>query len=104
MSISLRRTGESDADAVDAAVSGGKDFEAEAVFLYNFAAQGDVAGDLGDEAAEGGGLVVLGQAEGGGVIGVAYWVARGLAERDGLRIGIGVGGISRNGCGPGAVG
>ena len=35
-----------DADAVDTAVGGGEDFEAEAVFFDDFAAEGDVAGDL----------------------------------------------------------
>jgi hypothetical protein len=60
--------GEADADAVDAAVGAGEDFEAEAVFFDDFTGEGDVAGDLGDEAAEGGGFVVLGEAEGGGVV------------------------------------
>ena len=60
--------GETDADAVDAAVGTGEDFEAEAVFYDYFSGQGDMAGDLGYQAAEGGGLVVLGKAEGGGVI------------------------------------
>ena len=56
------------ADAVDASVGAGEDFEAEAVFLDDFAGQGDVTGYLGDEAAEGGGFVVLGKAESGGVV------------------------------------
>jgi len=60
--------GEADADAVDAAVGAGEDFEAKAIFFDDFAGEGDVAGDLGDEAAEGGGFVVLGKAEGGGVV------------------------------------
>ncbi len=70
-SVGGRRMGECDADAVDAAVGGGEDFEAEAVFFDDFAAKGDVAGDLRDEAAKGGGFVVLGQAEGGGLIGIS---------------------------------
>ena len=70
--------GEADADAVDAAVGAGEDFEAEAVFFDYFAGEGDVAGDLGDEAADGGGFVVLGEAEGGGVVaGVAEVVGFG---------------------------
>ena len=70
---------QADADAVDAAVGAGQDFEAEAVFFYDFAGEGDVAGDLGDEAAEGGGFVVLGEAEGGGVVaGVAGGLRVGL--------------------------
>ena len=51
--------GEADAEAVDAAVGGGQDFHAKAVFFDDFAGEGDVAGDLGDEAAEGGGFVVM---------------------------------------------
>jgi hypothetical protein len=51
--------GQADADAVDAAVSAGEDLEAEAVLFDDFSGEGDVAGDLGDEAAEGGGFVVL---------------------------------------------
>jgi hypothetical protein len=51
---------EADADAVDAAVSAGEDLEAEAVLFDDFSGERDVAGDLGDEAAEGGGFVVLG--------------------------------------------
>src|SRR5271170_3992652 len=77
---------EADADAVDAAVGAGEDFEAEAVLFDYLSGQGDVAGDLGDEAAECGGLVVLGDTEGGGVVaGVAEVVLFG-----------GVGGV---GCG-----
>src|ERR1700732_2801257 len=60
--------GQADADSVDAAVGAGEDFEAEAVFFDDFSGEGDVAGDLGDETAEGGGFVVLGEAEGGGVV------------------------------------
>jgi len=60
--------GEADADTVDAAVGAGEDFEAETVFFDDFAGEGDVAGDLGDEAAQGGGFVVLGKAEGSGVV------------------------------------
>ena len=46
--------GEADADGVDAAVSTRQDFEAETVFLDDFAGQWDVAGEFGDEAANGG--------------------------------------------------
>jgi hypothetical protein len=60
--------GEADADSVDAAVGGGEDFEAEAIFFDDLAGERDVAGDLGDEAADGGGFVVLGEAKGGGVV------------------------------------
>ena len=42
--------GQADADAVDSAVGAGEDFEAEAVFFDDFSGEGDVAGDLGDEA------------------------------------------------------
>jgi hypothetical protein len=52
--------GQADADAVDAAVRAGEDLEAEAVLFDHFARERDVAGDLGDEAAEGGGFVVFG--------------------------------------------
>jgi hypothetical protein len=38
--------GQADADAVDAAVGACQDFQAEAVFFYDFAGQGYVAGDL----------------------------------------------------------
>jgi hypothetical protein len=41
-----RRRGEADANAVDAAVGAGEDFEAEAVLFNDFAGEGDVAGDL----------------------------------------------------------
>ena len=74
--------GEADADAVDSAVGAGEDFEAEAIFFDDFSGEGDVAGDLGDEAAEGGGFVVLGEAEGGGVVSCVSWgsvVAVGVA-------------------------
>jgi hypothetical protein len=54
------RVGQADADAVDAAVGAGQDFEAEAFLFDDFAGEWDVAGDLGDKAAEGGGFVVLG--------------------------------------------
>jgi len=67
--------GEGDADAIDATVGRGEDFEAETVFLDDLAAHGDVASNLGDESAEGGGLVVLGEAEGGGVVCIAVRVA-----------------------------
>ena len=63
--------GEGDADAVDATVGGGEDFEAEAVGFDDFAGEGDVAGDLGDKAADGGGLVVLGEADRGGLVVIA---------------------------------
>ena len=56
--------GEGYADAFDAAVGGGEDLEAEAVFLDHLAGEGDVAGEFGDQAAESGGLVVLGEADG----------------------------------------
>jgi hypothetical protein len=62
------RVGEADADAIDAAVGAGQDFEAEAILFDDFAGKGDVAGDLGDEAPEGGGFVVLGKAEGGWIV------------------------------------
>ena len=60
--------GQAYADAVDAAVGAGEDFEAEAVFFDDFARERDVAGDLGDQAAEGGRFVVLGKAESGGIV------------------------------------
>jgi hypothetical protein len=59
--------GEADADAVDAAVSAGEDLEAQAVFFDYFAGEGDVAGDLGDEAAESGGFVLFREAEEAGL-------------------------------------
>ena len=69
---------EGDADAVDATVGGGEDLDAEAVLLEDLAGMGDVAGDLGDEAADGGRLVVFGQAERfGNVVGVGD-IFRGL--------------------------
>ena len=80
--------GQADSDSVDAAVGAGEDFEAEAVFFDDFSGKRDVAGDLGDEAAEGGGFVVLGQAEGGGVVfrisGVAEVVLLGGVGRMGF--------------------
>ena len=60
--------GETDADAVDAAIGAGQDFQTETVLFDDLAGERDVTGDLGDEAAEGGGFVVLGQAEGGGIV------------------------------------
>jgi len=54
-----RRVGQADSDTVNAAVGAGKDFEAKAFFFDHLAGKRDVASDLGDEAAEGGGLVVF---------------------------------------------
>lgn len=62
------RVSQADADTVDAAVGAGEDFKAEAVFYDYFSGKGDVASDFRDQAAEGGGFVVLGEAESGGVI------------------------------------
>src|ERR1700730_16326557 len=71
--------GQADADSVDAAVGAGEGFEAGGGFFDDFSGEGDVAGDLGDEAAEGGGFVVLGEAESGGVVaGVAGGLRVGL--------------------------
>ena len=85
MSCGGRGVGEADADAVDAAVGAGKDFEAETVFYDYLTRQGDVAGDLGDEPAQRGGFVVLGQAEGGGVVpGVSLGAVRPLVLRVGV--------------------
>ncbi len=53
--------GEADADALYFAVGGGENFQAEAVLFDDFAGQRDVAGDLGDQTAEGRGLVLLAQ-------------------------------------------
>ena len=77
--------GQADPDAIDAAVGAGEDFEAEAVFFDDFSGEGDVAGDLGDEAAQGGGFVMLGEAEGGGVVaGIAGDAVRARILRVGL--------------------
>jgi hypothetical protein len=84
--------GESHPDTVDAAVGGGEDFKAKAVLFDNLAAHRDVAGDLGDEAAEGGGLVVLGQAERGGLVVISLGVVVGVAE-DALWASVGVFGV-----------
>ena len=91
--------GQADADAVDAAVGAGEDLEAEAVFFDDFAGEGDVAGDLGDEAAEGGGFVLFGEAEEVGLF-------AGFAEsaQDGVFPALGGfngGGVSRFSCVPG---
>jgi hypothetical protein len=75
--------GEADADAVDAAVSAGEDFEAEAVFYDYFSGEGNVAGDLGDQAAEGGGFVVLGEPEGSWIV---SGVSRGAVGARVLRV------------------
>jgi hypothetical protein len=66
--LRIGRRCEADADAVDAAVGAGEDFEAEAIGFDDFAGEGDVAGDLGDEAAEGSGLVVLRETESSGIV------------------------------------
>ena len=77
--------GQADADTVDAAVGAGKDFEAETVFYDYLAREGDVAGDLRDEPAQGRGFVVLRQAEGGGVVpGVSLGTVRALVLRVGV--------------------
>jgi hypothetical protein len=77
--------GEADAYAIDAAVGAGKDLEAETVFYDHLAREGDVAGDLRDEPAQGGGFVVLGQAEGSGVVpGVSLGTVRALVLRVGV--------------------
>ena len=81
---------ERDADAVDAAVGGGKDFEAEAVFFDDFAAHGNVAGNLRDKPAEGGRLVVLGETEGGGLVGIAVSVAEGVLAGEEVFAGVGI--------------
>jgi hypothetical protein len=84
MSGGGRRVGQADANAVNAAVGAGQDFKAEAVFFYDFSGQGDVAGNLGDEAAERSGFVVLGQAKSGGIV---TCVAGGTVETGIVRIG-----------------
>ena len=76
--------GEADADTVDAAVGAGKDFEAETVFYDYLAREGDVAGDLGDEAAEGGGFVVLGEREGAGRVVTEVALVVGVGEVEAL--------------------
>jgi hypothetical protein len=60
--------GKAYADAVDAAVGAGEDFEAQAFFFDYFSGERDVAGDLGDQAADGGGFVVFGEADGCGIV------------------------------------
>ena len=61
---------EGNADAVDAAVGGGEDFDAETVFFDDLATHRDMSGDFGDEATESGGLIMFRQAQCGGVVGV----------------------------------
>jgi hypothetical protein len=77
--------GETDAYAIDTAVGAGKNFEAETVFYNYLARERNVAGDLGDEPAQGGGFVMLGQAEGGGVVPcVSLGAVRALVLRVGV--------------------
>ena len=65
-------------------VGGGEDFEAEAFFFNDFAGQGDMAGDFRDEAAYGGRFEVLGEAQGGGFVGVGGFVV--LVVLDGVKL------------------
>ena len=88
--------GQADADAVDAAVRAGEDFEAQAVLFDDFAGERDVAGDLGDQAAEGGGFVLFGEAEEVGLFaGFAESAEGGVFPALG---GFGGGGVSRFSC------
>ncbi len=45
-----------------------RDFETQAILFDDFAREGNVAGDLGDEASQGGGFVVLRKTEGRGIV------------------------------------
>ncbi len=51
------------ADLFDAAGGGLQDLEAEAALLDGFAGERDVSGDFGDQAADGGGVPILGEVE-----------------------------------------
>ena len=73
--LRIGRCDEADADAVDAAVGAGEDFEAETILFDDFTGKRDVAGDLGDEAAEGGGFVFGGEAEEAGFFAGGFFPA-----------------------------